>query len=302
LNASAGARTPMSVAITMAVILIALRFLTRTFQYIPQPSLSAVIFAAVWNLISLSDFWHAWKHSKKDFFTMLTTAVITFVFDTSVGLAVGIACSVLVYLSDVAFNKANAPEVLVAKEINNGVDVLKLNGDLNFLTSARFKDFFNTRIILEDVPNAEDTIGDRLFKTISGAFDYALIPVKEVRVTQLPKAIALDMTAVRVIDLNGLEEIAESARAARIRGIKFVAFNIFVKEISDSITKYGVFNDQSTDDVDLSQYINQSTLLLGELAQAVVPINEDNDHIKVDDQPQHGSYEMVNTGREVNEV
>ena len=57
LNATAGARTPFAKTTTMIVILIALRFLTRTFQYIPNAALAAVIFVAVFNLISISDFW-----------------------------------------------------------------------------------------------------------------------------------------------------------------------------------------------------------------------------------------------------
>ena len=67
-------------------------FLNRSyaFAYIPQSALSAIIFDAVTPLIVLSDFWEAWKHSKKDFFTMSVTFLTTFFLDTSVGLACGI--------------------------------------------------------------------------------------------------------------------------------------------------------------------------------------------------------------------
>lgn len=40
-------------------------------------------------LISFSDLWEAFKHDKHDFIVMLVTLVITFVFETSTGLAVG---------------------------------------------------------------------------------------------------------------------------------------------------------------------------------------------------------------------
>jgi len=174
---------------------------------------------------------------------------------------VGIACSFLVFLSDVAFNKSNAPELLVLKENNSGVDVIKLNGDLNFLTSGRFKDYFTARILVEaPKPDSNASFNDQIFFKITSGFDYLLSPKLFAGVASLPKAIVLDMTAVRVLDLTGLEEIAECARDARIKGIKFVAYNILSDEVYQMMTKFGIKNNRSTEDINLEHYLALSTL------------------------------------------
>eukprot|EP00595_Chromulina_sp_UTEXLB2642_P001009 CAMPEP_0196765062 /NCGR_PEP_ID=MMETSP1095-20130614/7486_1 /TAXON_ID=96789 ORGANISM="Chromulina nebulosa, Strain UTEXLB2642" /NCGR_SAMPLE_ID=MMETSP1095 /ASSEMBLY_ACC=CAM_ASM_000446 /LENGTH=120 /DNA_ID=CAMNT_0042122331 /DNA_START=1214 /DNA_END=1573 /DNA_ORIENTATION=- len=48
LNDACGAKTPLSKITTMVVVVISLKSLTGTFQYIPQAVLAAIIFAAVW--------------------------------------------------------------------------------------------------------------------------------------------------------------------------------------------------------------------------------------------------------------
>ena len=44
---------------------------------------------AINGLISFSDIWESYKHDKKDCLVMVITLVITFVFQTSIGLAIG---------------------------------------------------------------------------------------------------------------------------------------------------------------------------------------------------------------------
>jgi hypothetical protein len=49
-----------------------------------------------WIELLFSDVWKAWKHSKKDFFVMFTTITVVFLFDTAIGLSIGISLSVIV--------------------------------------------------------------------------------------------------------------------------------------------------------------------------------------------------------------
>lgn len=59
-----------------------------------------------------------------------------------------------------------------------------------------------------------------------------------------------------------MEEIAECARDARHKGIKFVAYNIHSDEVYQSMNKFGIKNNRSTEDVNLEPYIALSTLSL----------------------------------------
>ena len=72
---------------------------------------------------------------------MLLTLVITFVFDTGIGLAVGIGASVLFYLGDLAFASTTAP---VAYYAAPGIEEVILQGDLTFIQCSRFQNFMDS--------------------------------------------------------------------------------------------------------------------------------------------------------------
>jgi MFS superfamily sulfate permease-like transporter len=111
-----------------------------------------VIFLAISNLINASDFCMAWKHSKKDFFTMLVTMIFTFVYDTEIGLALGIGTSVLMYcVVDIILSQFRKPRLFASPD--ERVQVVRLESDLNFLTAFPIKDFIANLAVKEpDAP------------------------------------------------------------------------------------------------------------------------------------------------------
>eukprot|EP01099_Mayorella_cantabrigiensis_P005267 TRINITY_DN414_c0_g2_i1.p1 TRINITY_DN414_c0_g2~~TRINITY_DN414_c0_g2_i1.p1 ORF type:complete len:528 (-),score=105.36 TRINITY_DN414_c0_g2_i1:704-2287(-) len=96
LNHNSGAKTPLSKITTMLIVVVVVTSskITDSMYYIPKAALAAIIFASIYGLISFEDLWEAWKHSKKDFITMLTTWIMTLTFDTEIGLGTGIGCSI----------------------------------------------------------------------------------------------------------------------------------------------------------------------------------------------------------------
>jgi len=254
LNATAGARTPLSKAINMIVVIFALQFLTRTFQYIPNAALAAVIWVAIYNLISFEDFWHAWKHSKKDFFIMLVTTIIVFVFDTGVGLAAGLGVSLLVFLWDTSFNPENGPMLLSPydSQLYHTGDLhhVLLRGDINFLTAGRTIDLITSLTLIRPSPPAleNSTINDRIFYTVSNFFDTYLKPQLTNGVEHLPKVIVLDLTHVTVVDITALLTIEEMAKNCRQKKIAFVVIHT-TTTIAKSLAKQqlGYENDELYD-------------------------------------------------------
>ena len=156
INFSAGARSPISKATTLLIVVLALQVLTESFYYIPYGALSAIIWVGITNLIDVRDFWNAWKYSKKDFVTMTITWLITLVFETSIGLAVGLLVSILFYLGEVSFSKITAPHVVHRHEKNKGVLVVRLESDMTFLTSFRMKDLLVPYTVVKPKQNKED--------------------------------------------------------------------------------------------------------------------------------------------------
>ena len=138
LYANCGAVAPLAMVVTLIIVLVALGTLTDAFYYIPQAALAAIVMVAVASLIDFHEFWVAWKLSKKDFFVMFATFIFTFVFDTEIGLGVGVGLSIVMLLKDLAYS-------LEAKPISralafNGVDVIRLNSNLVFVSATTIKD------------------------------------------------------------------------------------------------------------------------------------------------------------------
>jgi MFS superfamily sulfate permease-like transporter len=264
LNANAGARTPASKTTTIVVILLSLQYMTKTFQYIPQAALAAVIFASIFNLVSISDFWNAWKHNKKDFFTMLVTFTIVFVFNTGVGILAGVGCSCFVIIVESAFSYLNSPELEKEASTNFGVDVIKLNQDLNFLTLPRFLDLFTSVTLLKNQePNLETASkNEKLFHKITSTLDYWLRPMLAKGVKEYPKAVVVDFNHVRIVDLSAMRALEDSARSARSKKIKVILINV-TDAIAKSLIKFGIKNDSRELDDDniltnLQVYLDQA--------------------------------------------
>ncbi len=157
INFSAGARSPLSKTTTLLVVVLALQVLTESFYYIPYGALSAIIWVGITNLIDVRDFWNAWKYSKKDFVTMTITWLITLVFETSIGLAVGLLVSILFHLGEVSFSEITAPHVVHRHENNHGVLVVRLESDMTFLTSFRTKDLLVPYSVVKPLAKAQDS-------------------------------------------------------------------------------------------------------------------------------------------------
>jgi SulP family sulfate permease len=157
LNAAAGARTPLSKAVCMLVVVLVISTLTQTLEYVPTAANAAVIWAALWNLIDFTDLWDTFKINKQDWFVEISTLVITFVIDTETGLACGIGLSVIFLLYDLAFSSKSRP---FSTKSSNGVEVVRINSDLSFFTVSRIKDYIAFEVLLNPSKNVKRLIID----------------------------------------------------------------------------------------------------------------------------------------------
>lgn len=243
LNQASGAKTPFSKVTTMIVVVIAVTSLTQTFEFIPNAALAAVIFVAISNLFGFRDFWEAFKHSKKDFITMLATCILVITFDTSIGLVSGLAISFLFYVYDISISKDSDPVHLQTAATNDGVDVLLLHGDLTFLTADRVKD---TVTLLSNVALTETkdedfpSCSERIFSKVTTKLDNILLEDKPT-VSKLPKEIVhvIKMDGVRIIDMTALDVLVEIKKDCQSKNIKLSFVNIDSK-IESRMVHYGI--------------------------------------------------------------
>eukprot|EP01041_Mallomonas_annulata_P005306 gene5306-10616_t len=219
LNAAAGAKTPLSKATTMSVICISLAALTTNFYYIPNAALAAIIWVAISSLISPPDFWEAWKHSKKDFFVLSITFILTLVLNTELGLCIGILSSILAWAYDSYWAHTTIDSFIPESERHSvleqsdsllllkGVEFIRVNTDITFVSIHRIKDY----IIDEVLEQKEEVIN----------------------------TIMIDFTGVTAIDLTGLIEFKEIVELVHAKGVLFGAINL-LPSVQASLLKFHV--------------------------------------------------------------
>lgn len=258
LNAATGARTPISKVITMLVVIVALQTLTGTFYYIPQAALAAVIFAAIYNLVSFSDLWHAWKQNKRDFFTMLFAWIMVLTFNTEVGLAASISLSFGWVLFDIAFSDHNKPVLVKAAAENDGIDEVRLLQDLTFISAGKVKDFLLALSNVAEKPvSADASFNQRILYKITSTLDKLLTVQQPKYVDVRPKAIIVDLAFVRTIDLTALQGIEEIQKESRLHNVAVVLINAS-SHVEGHINKFGLKNDASNHIVNLDKYLDQA--------------------------------------------
>jgi sulfate transporter 4 len=215
LNASTGASSQLSGAVTTLIIFLALGTLTELFYWIPNAALSAVVFAAILNMLDPFEFYHAWRVSKRDCLVMVVTWLLTFLFSSEIGLAVGIALSVGILLRELAF-------ALEAKPISRsleyeGVEVIRLNSNLVFVSATRIKDTLVNELFAKPRSNESKL-----------------------------RAVIIDFIDVKHVDLSGVAAMHEVMVEARARGILFIILHE-LPHVRTLMDRMGVVSDQLTD-------------------------------------------------------
>lgn len=235
LAGTSDARTPFTSCVTIAVVLLSLGTLTSSFYYIPTAGLAGIIFTAVTNLISPSDFYEAWIHSKNDFFTMLVTFLITLIFDTSLGLAAGVGVSITMLLKDIIFSPDSKPFFEILPSLRSTDDLEDTIGDEEENKSKSFgiADLtvqivrLNNDLVFLTAPMIKDTLVDEILNKRGNKF----------------KALIIDFTDVKLIDISGMMALRECASHTRAKKLRFVLVNVR-STIHQKLVKFGIITDE----------------------------------------------------------
>lgn len=92
---AAGQKTQLASMITGGLLILTMLFLTQLFEDLPEAALGAIIIHAVIGLIRFRPLTRLRKRSQVDFLAALTTLAGVLLFDILVGLAVGVAVSIV---------------------------------------------------------------------------------------------------------------------------------------------------------------------------------------------------------------
>ncbi|MDP6375998.1 MAG: sulfate permease [Pseudomonadales bacterium] len=98
LNVDAGARTPVSALVCMAVILLTVLFFTPLFSKLPQATLAAIVMVSVTGLVELRSIRRHWRISRQDAYTEIVTLSSVLLFDVETGLILGVLVSIAFFI------------------------------------------------------------------------------------------------------------------------------------------------------------------------------------------------------------
>jgi len=257
LNLSAGGVTQLSGAVTTLIIVIALVAASDAFYWIPSAALSAIVFIAITNLVLISDFWIAFKHSKKDFYIMIATFFVTVVLDILTGLIVGVAMALLMELKEISFSSRNAPskttiassQLLPSCDIFEGCSLDAITkdydyGDLDCLGSSiadntENEDGISTSVNkpMVKVVHANNNLSSLTMPRFKDFVTSLLLSAKRENTCML----VLDLLYTKHCDWTGLIELKEISDEAKHEGVDFIIVNTSV-EVYAQIKKYGIKN------------------------------------------------------------
>ncbi len=175
-NVKNGGRTPVAGIVHALVLLLILVVLMPYAAWIPMPIIAAILFMVAYNMCEWRQFVKICKTApKSDILVLVTTFVLTVVFDLVVAIEVGMLIAVVLFMkrmADVARIrtwKDNTEDSERLKNIPEGTEVVEFEGPMFFASSETFSSIAikeNTKTVIirmRNVPALDATAMRSLF-------------------------------------------------------------------------------------------------------------------------------------------
>jgi SulP family sulfate permease len=158
-----GARSPMAGILHAAFLLLFVLLLGPLMRYVPLAALAAVLLMVAWNMSEKERFVYLMRSSWGDRLVLLTTFVLTVMFDLTVAIEVGVVMAAFVFMnrmSRVVEVEPDAPDRALLDETGDeagsaqrealpaGVEACRVSGPLFFAAVSRIDN------VLDQVPRA----------------------------------------------------------------------------------------------------------------------------------------------------
>lgn len=183
-NIKNGGRTPVAGMVHAVTLLLILVVLMPYAAWIPMPAIAAILFMVAYNMSGWREFVHLIKTSpKSDIFVLVTTFVLTVVFDLVVAIEVGIVMAALLFL----MRMSNVTEVKSWKYIGEDMD------EDNDTESIRLK-IVPKHVIVYEI------IGPMFFAAADKFMEIELKQGVRVLILRMRGVPAMDVTALRSLE------------------------------------------------------------------------------------------------------
>lgn len=173
-NAKNGGRTPIAGMVHAVVLLLVLLFLMPYAEWIPMPTIAAILFMVAYNMSEWKKFVSVIKSApKSDILVMVVTFVLTIVFDLVVAIEVGMILAAMLFLKRMSeetrvsgwkyVEDENDADSLDLKVVPKNVRVYEITGPMFFgaadkILDIRLKDFTHCLVLrMRGVPALDAT-------------------------------------------------------------------------------------------------------------------------------------------------
>ncbi len=162
-NIKNGGRTPVAGIIHALTLLLIMLFFGSYAKLIPMATLSAILVIVAYNMSEWHTFKALLKSPRSDVVVLLTTFILTVVFDLTAAIEIGMVLAVLLFMKRMAevsnvsvitreiedSEEQPDPNAIDKKLIPVGVEVFEINGPFFFGAAKKFKD---AMLSIEDPP------------------------------------------------------------------------------------------------------------------------------------------------------
>lgn len=157
-NIKNGAKTPVAGMIHALTLLLIMLFFGSYAKLIPMPALAAILVVVAYNMSEWRNFVHLLKSPKSDIVVLLTTFLLTIIFDLTIAIQIGILLALLLFMKrmsevsgasiitkefDEPIDDIPDPNAISKKVVPEDVEVFEITGPFFFGAAAKFKEELN---------------------------------------------------------------------------------------------------------------------------------------------------------------
>ncbi len=199
-NINNGGRTPVAGIVHALILLLVLLFMGPLVGLIPMPCLAAVLIIVAYNMSGWRTFISLYKGPKSDFAVLMTTFVLTVIFDLTIAIEIGLLLAVVLFL------KRTSESV----EIRHFHDEIDPNQELDIQLNSEEK---------LTIPEGVDVyeIDGPYFFGIANKFEEVMS-----RISQKPKVRIIRMRRVPFMDSTGIHNLEVLIQQSQKEGVQIV--------------------------------------------------------------------------------
>ena len=197
-NAKNGGRTPIAGMVHAVVLFLVLMFLMPFAGLIPMPTIAAILFVVAYNMSEWKKFVHTVKSApKSDIIIMVTTFVLTVVFDLVIAIEVGMILAAMLFM------KRMSEETTVK--------------GWKYVDTEHDEDSLDLKVVPKDV---------RVYEVSGPLFFGAADKILDVTVKEYTRCLILRMRAMPAIDATAMNSLESLYKKCEKQGVRLILSHV----------------------------------------------------------------------------